>query len=29
MIAACIIDGPFTRSAFETYIEAQLAPTLY
>ena len=26
--APWIIDGPITRSAFETYVETQLAPTL-
>jgi hypothetical protein len=26
--APWIIDGPITRSAFEVYIETQLAPTL-
>jgi hypothetical protein len=24
-----VIDGPITRSAFDTYIETQLAPTLH
>ena len=26
--APWIIDGPITRSAFDTYVETQLAPTL-
>jgi hypothetical protein len=26
--APWMIDGPITRSAFDTYIETQLAPTL-
>lgn len=29
LTAPWIIDGPITRSAFEAYIETQLAPTLH